>query len=279
MQWRIAVLVFLIVAAALGSRQAQAQPRPAGARADARVALLIANAAYPEAEAKLTNPVRDARALADELRRNGFDVALRENLGKDEMQRAIDGFEGAIAPGSAALFYFSGYAVQINRQNYLVPIDARIWSEREAQQDGISVEKVLGQMHAKGATVKVLILDAARRNPFERRFRSYSAGLSAIAVPAGVLAINSAALDKVHDDGDGNPSLFMAELLKEMRAPTATPAEQILLRTRNGVARATNGERVPWISSSLTEDFFFSRPAAPAAAAPAPVAAAPATRP
>ncbi|MGZ8389204.1 MAG: SUMF1/EgtB/PvdO family nonheme iron enzyme [Rhodoplanes sp.] len=274
MKWRIALLFLLIVGTATNLRWAYAQQQPAAGRANSRVALLIANSNYRDSDVKLANPGRDARALAEELRRNGFEVTVKENAGKEEMQRAIDAFAATISPGAAAVFFFGGFGIQVNRQNYLIPTDARIWVERDVQQDGISVEKILGQVHAKGAKVVFLIVDAARKNPFERRFRSYSAGLSATAVPEGTVAISSASLDKVHDDVDSDPSLFMGELLKEMRAPASATAEQIFLRTRNGVARASNGERVPWISSSLTEDFYFNRPGAeakpPAPAEPPP---------
>ena len=270
MKWRLALLFLLIVGATtkLGLAQAQQQPVAAN-RPESRVALLIANANYRESDVKLTNPVRDARALAEELRREGFEVVLKENLSKEDMQRTIEQFAATITPGATALFFFSGYGIQANRQNFIIPIDARIWAERDAQQDGISIERILGQMHAKGAKVLLLIIDASRKNPFERRFRSYSAGLSATAVPERTLAISSAALDKAHDDVDANPSLFMDELLKEMRSSKSATAEQIFLRARNGVARASNGDRVPWISSSLTEEFYFNRPST-GAAAPAP---------
>ena len=259
MAWRVAFLLLLILSAATNLPPAFAQQLPAAKGSNLRVALLIANSAYQDSDVKLANPVRDARALGDELRRDGFEVTLRENLGKEDIQRALNAFLATIAPNSAALLYFSGFGIQVNRQDYLIPIDARIWAERNVQRDGIAVEKILGQMHAKGAKSILLIIDASRKNPFERRFRSYSAGLSAIDVPEGTLAISSASLDKVHEDTDSDPSLFMGELLKEMRVLSAT-AEQVFLRARNSVARASNGDRVPWVSSSLTEDFTFSQP-------------------
>ncbi len=274
MQWRLALLFVLIVGAATKIPLAAAQQSPTAGLPNSRVALLIANSSYRDSDVKLANPGRDARALAEELRRDGFAVTLKENLGKEEMQRAIDAFGTTITPGAAALFFFSGFGIQVNRQNYLIPSDARIWAERDTQQYGIGVEKILALMHAKGAKAVILIIDASRKNPFEQRFRTSPAGLSATSVPEGALAISSASLDKVHDDADSDPSLFMGALLKEMRAPTPTTAEQIFLRTRNSVARASKGDRVPWISSSLTEDFTFNRPTAeaqsPPAAAPQP---------
>src|SRR6185436_6491759 len=111
----------------------------------------------------------------EELRRSRFDVDVRENLTKDGMQRAISEFTARIKPGSVALLFFSGYGIQTARQSYMVPVSAQIWSEAEVKRDGISIEAVLGEMNARGARVKLLIVDASRRNPFERRFRGFSA--------------------------------------------------------------------------------------------------------
>src|SRR5205823_13596233 len=113
--------------------------------------------------------LRDARSLAEEFRRSDFDVDLKENLGKEDMQRAIDAFAGKIRSGTVALFYFSGYGIQVARQTYLMPINAQVWTEAEVRRDGISLDGLLAEMHRRGAKVKIIIIDAARRNPFERR--------------------------------------------------------------------------------------------------------------
>lgn len=226
----------------------------------ARVALVIGNANYPDASTPLSTTIRDARTVADELRRSEFDVDLKENVGKEEMQRAIDTFTGKIRSGSAALFYFNGYGIQAGRQTYLVPVNAQLWTEADVRRDGISIDAVLTEMHRKGAKVKIVILDAARRNPFERRFRSSAAGLAAIDAPDGTLAISSAAPGKVINESTGTNSLFVGELIKELRSPNLT-AEEVFNRARIGVSRASNSEQVPWVASSLSDDFYFgSRP-------------------
>ena len=175
------------------------------------------------------------------------------------MQRAIDAFTGKIRTGTAALFYFSGYGLQVGRQTYLIPVNAQVWTEAEVRRDGISIDAVLAEMHRKGAKVKIIILDAARRNPFERRFRSSAAGLAALDSVDGTLALYSAAPGRVIADGTGTNSLFVSELIKELRVPNLT-AEQVFNRTRIGVSRASNNEQVPWVSSSLVEEFYFGRP-------------------
>src|SRR6516225_5462086 len=94
-----------------------------------RVALVIGNNNYPDASTPLSSTIKDARALAEELRRSEFDVDLKENIGKADMQRAIDAFTGKIRNGTATLFYFSGYGIQVGRQTYLLPVNAQVWTE------------------------------------------------------------------------------------------------------------------------------------------------------
>ena len=241
-----------------------------------RFALVIGNAKYPDAEAPLKEPINDARDVADELKRDGFSVDIGENLTGDGMRRAFERLYGKIKPGSVALIFFSGFGVQSNRQSYMIPVDAQIWTEADVRRDGFSLETVLGDINSRGAGVKIALLDASRRNPFERRFRSFSAGLAPVIAPNGTLVMYSAALSSVISDSGSDHSLFVRELLKEIRTPDLM-AEETLNRTRLGVTRASRQEQVPWISSSLAEDFSFipggagPRPSSP----PPPVAAAP----
>jgi Caspase domain/Tetratricopeptide repeat len=250
-----------------------------------RYALVIGNAKYPDAEAPLKEPINDAREVADELKRDGFSVDIGENLTGETMRRAFDRLYGKIKPGSVALVFFSGFGVQSSRQSYMIPVDAQIWTEADVRRDGISLETVLGEINSRGAGVKIALIDASRRNPFERRFRSFSAGLAPVIAPNGTLVMYSAALSSVISDNGSDHSLFVKELLKEIRTPDLM-AEETLNRTRVGVTRASRSEQVPWISSSLAEDFSFipggsgprpaSPPPPPAVVTPAPqVAVAP----
>ncbi|OAF11911.1 hypothetical protein AYJ54_07275 [Bradyrhizobium centrolobii] len=242
-----------------------------------RFALVIGNAKYPDADSPLKEPINDARDVADELKRDGFSVETGENLTGDGMRRALDKLYGKIKPGSVALVFFSGFGIQSARQSYMIPVDAQIWTESDVRRDGFSLETVLGELNTRGAGVKIALIDASRRNPFERRFRSFSAGLTPVIAPNGTLVMYSAALASVVSDAGGDHSLFVQELLKEIRVPDLM-AEETLNRTKMGVTRASRGEQVPWISSSLAEDFSFipgasgSRPTAttPPPAPPAP---------
>jgi uncharacterized caspase-like protein len=122
----------------------------------------------------------------------------------------------------------------------------------------VAIEQLLAELDAQGAAIKLVILDASRRNPFERNFRSGSAGLGAIAAPAGSLVLSAAGLGKIVNESTGEHSLFVSELLKEMRAPAAT-AEEVFSYTRIGVSRASESEQVPWLASSLAENFSFAQ--------------------
>jgi lipoprotein NlpI len=254
---------------------------PLAASAADRFALVIGNAKYPDADAPLKEPINDARDIADELKRDGFTVEIGENLTGDGMRKAFERLYGHIKPGTVALLFFSGFGVQSNRQSYMIPVDAQIWTEPDVRRDGFSLETVLGEINNRGAGVKIALVDASRRNPFERRFRSFSAGLAPVIAPNGTLVMYSAALSSVISDNGGDHSLFVQELLKEIRVPDLM-AEETLNRTRVGVTRASRSEQVPWISSSLAEDFSFipgARPPGPMATLPQPQLPAPASPP
>jgi len=263
MRIRLALLVTLILSVT------PIVPSFAADRGD-RFALVIGNSKYPDAEAPLKEPINDARDVADELKRDGFNVEVGENLTGDAMHRAFDRLYGRIKPGSVALVFFSGFGVQSSRQSYMIPVDAQIWTEADVRRDGFSLETILGEINSRGAGVKIALVDASRRNPFERRFRSFSAGLAPVIAPNGTLVMYSAALSSVISDNGSDHSLFVQELLKEIRVPDLM-AEETLNRIRVGVTRASRSEQVPWISSSLAEDFSFipgasGRPPGPAVA-------------
>ena len=265
MRMRLRHLFFIAAASALLTFSASPQERPP------RVALVIGNASYPDAGSPLSTTISDARAMADEFRGNNFDVDLKENVGNEDMRRAVDAFLSKIRNGASALLYFNGIGIQVGRQTYLIPVNAQISSEAGVRRDGISVDATLAEMHRRGAKVKIVILEAARRNPFETRFRTSAAGLAAIDAPEGTIAIYSAAPGKVIADGAGANSLFTAELIKELRVPNRT-TEEVFNRTRISVSRASKNEQVPWVATSLVDQFYLApvRPEATSAAAPAP---------
>ena len=245
-------------------------PLPATAQQNTpRVALIIGNSSYPDAGTPLPSVSNDARILADEFRRLNFSVDLKENVSKEDMRRAIDAFTGKITKGTEALFYFSGFGLQSDRRTYLIPVNAQIWTEADVRRDGVSLDNVLAEMDRRGAKVKIIIIDAARLNPFERRFRAPPTGLAPPDAPEGTLALFSAAPGEVIRDRDtaNTNSVLVTELVKELRSPNQT-AEQVFNRTRIGVSRASNSEIVPWVASSLLTEFYFQPSHAQTAATP-----------
>jgi uncharacterized caspase-like protein len=254
---------------------------PSAQERTARLALFIGNANYPDAGKPLTTPVNDAKALADAFRRLDFDATVKENLGKQDMRGAIDAFVSSVRPGSVALIYFAGYGLRAANQTYLMPVDANIWQEADIQREAISLETIVSQLHERGARTKIAVIDAAYRNPFERRFRNVPAGLATFGGPTGTLVLYSAAPGARAPDANGNSSIFADELVKSLRTADRAP-ETIFNETRLGVYRGSSGEQIPWVASSLVEDFRFARVAqepqqvAPGAASPAPATPAPA---
>ncbi|HXL30640.1 MAG TPA: caspase family protein [Bradyrhizobium sp.] len=223
-----------------------------------RIALVIGNGNYPDASAPLAQPINDARALTAALRRNGFDVDVVEDAGKDDMNRAIGRLKSKIRPDSVVMLFFGGYGVQVGRESYMIPVDAVIWKEADVRRDGFSIEQVLDVMKEQGARAKLVVVDASRRNPYERRFRKFSHGLAPIAAPDNALILTAATPGKVADDSAGPYSVLMTELLNNLNAnldtKTAAGVETVFNKTRVAISRASDGEQVPSVSSSLSED-------------------------
>jgi uncharacterized caspase-like protein len=217
-----------------------------------RVALVIGNGHYPDASAPLAQPINDAHGLTAALRGKGFDVDVVEDATKDDMARAIGRIKAKIKPDTVVMLFFGGYGVQVGRESYMIPVDAAIWKEADVRRDGVSVEAFLDAMKEQGAKTKLVVLDASRRNPYERRFRSFSHGLAPISPPENTLVLTSATPGKVADDSKGQYSVLVAELLTNLAAQAG--AETAFNKTRVAISRASEGEQVPSVSSSLLED-------------------------
>ena len=221
-----------------------------------RLALVIGNGRYPDASAPLAQPINDARALTASLRHDGFDVDVVEDASKDDMVRAIGRLKSRIRPDSVVMLFFGGYGVQVGRESYMIPVDAAIWKESDVRRDGLSIESVLDVMKEQGARAKLVVVDASRRNPYERRFRTFSHGLAPINAPDNALILSSATPGKVADDSGGQHSVLMSELLNNLNAQSGG-VESVFNKTRVAISRASDGEQVPSVSSSLLEDVRF----------------------
>jgi uncharacterized caspase-like protein len=260
----VAVALVGLVSLAIGAHAALNKRSLEGAKAIAteqntdtvsktsRLALVIGNGHYPDAAAPLAQPINDARGLSAALRGNGFDVDVIEDATKDDMSRALGRLKAKIKPDTVVMLFFGGYGVQVGRESYMIPVDAAIWKEADVRRDGLSVDAVLEAMKEKGAKVKLVVLDASRRNPYERRFRSFSHGLAPISPPENTLILSSATPGKVADDSETPNSVLVSELLTNLNAQAT--AESAFNKTRVAISRASEGEQVPSVSSSLLED-------------------------
>jgi uncharacterized caspase-like protein len=217
-----------------------------------QLALIIGNGHYPDAAEPLNQSINDASVLADAMSRRGFDVDMVEDATKADMARALERLKSRIKPGSVVMLFFGGYGVQSGRESYMIPIDATIWKESDVRHEGISIEAVLDVMEERGARAKLVVLDASRRNPYERRFRSYSHGLAPINAPINALVLSSNTPGKVGDDSTSEHSVLVTELLNELDRQVS--AEGVFNKTRVAVSRVSNGEQMPSVSSSLLED-------------------------
>jgi hypothetical protein len=232
----------------------------------ARIALVVGNSKYESIE--LTEPVNDARDLADELKRDGFDVALGENLNREAMREALRQFYGKIEVNSFAVIFFSGFSVQTERQNYLLPVDARISVKADVLRDGFNFDDILGEMSRRTTKLKIAIVDASRRNEFEPRLDERFAGLAIHKLTPETLVLYSATPNTLVEVNNGaDRSVFVNTLLKEISMPNRS-AEWAFIETRKKLVQATKGDRVPWISSALTQDVSFNPGLHPGAGAP-----------
>ena len=225
-------------------------------RKASRVALIIGNGHYPDATTPLTQSINDARALSASLRHDGFDVDVIEDASKDDMVRALDRLRGRIRSDSIVMLFFGGYGIQVGRESFMIPVDATIWKEADVKREGVAVEAVLDVMKSQGARAKLVVLDASRRNPFERRFRTYSHGLAPIAAPDNALIMTSATPGKVAEDTKGRHSTLVGELLSQLAKGDG--AEAMFNKTRIAISKISAGEQVPAVSSSLLEDIRFA---------------------
>jgi hypothetical protein len=243
-----------------GAKVASAEQADSAKRSS-RIALVIGNSHYPDASLPLAQPVNDARALTAALRHEGFDVDAIEDATHDDMTRAVARLKSKVRSDSVVMLFFGGYGIQVGRESYMIPVDAVIWKETDVRREGVAVESVLDAAKEFGASAKVVVLDASRRNPYERRFRTFSHGLAPITLPDNALLLTSTSPGTVADDSAGENSVLVTELLTHIDTPRdnqAKAAEAIFNQTRVAVSRSSNGEQVPSVSSTLLEEISFN---------------------
>ena len=244
----LAVLLVLLVS---GSVMAQVG---SGGR---RVALVIGNSVYAHT-GELENPVNDATAMRDALTRLDFDVVFRRDADEDAMDDALGVFEEMSAGAELALVFYAGHGMEMNGNNYLVPVDARLSSSAAVGRETVSLDDVLNAV--ADATTRIVILDACRNNPFTRSMRGAvranvrSGGLAAVAAGAGSLVAYAAAAGDVADDGDGRHSPFTEALLAHIEQPGVDV--RIMLGNVGEAVRDRTARQQPFIYSSLSGEHY-----------------------
>jgi hypothetical protein len=251
------------------------------ALAENRLALVIGQSAY-RAVTALPNPANDASAMSRLLGDAGFDVTLAADLSQKDMNEKVGDFAAKIAakgPDTVALLFYAGHGLQIDGENYLVPVDVDPKRETDIPLQAVRLSDILNTLNAVPSRMRILLLDACRNNPFPAISQTAGHGLALVDTKSGApgtFLSYSTAPGAVAEDGDGADSPYTTALLAAAREP-GLPIEEALKHVRAAVNKATEGRQTPWDSSSLTEDFRFvvgAASASPAAANAGPMPAA-----
>lgn len=247
-----------------------------------RVALIIGNSAYENAS-PLTNPERDAKAIAETLRKVGFEtVTLAKDASRDSLVNALRDFANVAEKADWAVVYYAGHGIEVNGTNYLIPVDAKLSVDRDVQFEAVPLDQVLASV-GQAKKIKLIILDACRDNPFVPKMRKSPApeSRSASASTAGgvvgtravgpglgriedkstgqaTLVVYSAKHGQVALDGDGDNSPFAIAFVQRVATP-GVEINKIFRLVRDDVMEATAGRQEPFTYGSLPgkEDFFF----------------------
>ena len=220
-----------------------------------RLALVIGNGNY--AKNALANPVNDAKSIEETLKGIGFEVQRFENLGQKEMARAIDDFGNRLRNYDIGLFFYAGHGVQSKGFNYLIPIDARLFSESDVEYNCVRADRVLGKMEDAKNKINIVILDACRDNPFERSWTrtAKGQGLASMTAPVGSIIAFATSPGNTASDGTGENGLYTSGLLTYINEPGIT-AIQMFQKVTAYVLKNSRNQQLPWVSTSLTGDFY-----------------------
>ncbi len=226
--------------------------------AENRTALIIGNSAYPEAPLK--NPSNDAKAIATKLKTLGFDVILKVDASQQQIREAIETFGRKLEiKKGVGLFFYAGHGIQSKGENYLIPTDITLTRETQLRSRAINVNEILAEMEYANNKLNLVILDACRNNPLVRSFRSAKRGLARMNnTPSGLLLAYSTAPGSVAEDSNSNNSPYTQQLIQALSHPN-WDLEKVFKETAKGVKKATRGKQIPWISSSITLDFYFNQ--------------------
>jgi hypothetical protein len=231
------------------------------ASAESRLALVIGQSAYRSVPA-LPNPANDARAVTQMLTESGFEVSTAADLSQGQMREAVSDFAGKVAAKGAdtvALVFYAGHGLQIDGENFLVPVDIDPKREADIPIQAVRLNDILNTLTSVPSKMRILMLDACRNNPFPD-LKTAGGGLALvdakIGAPGTFLSFSTSP-GAVAEDGSGSNSPYTNALLAAGKEQNI-PIEETFKRVRLAVNKVTEGRQTPWDSSSLTEDFRFS---------------------
>src|SRR5438874_723654 len=231
------------------------------ASAESRLALVIGQSAYRSVPA-LPNPANDAKAVTQMLTDSGFEVSTAADLSQGQMREAVSDFAGRVAAKGAdtvALVFYAGHGLQIDGENFLVPVDIDPKREADIPIQAVRLNDILNTLTSVPSKMRILMLDACRNNPFPD-LKTAGAGLAIVDAKVGApgtFLSFSTSPGAVAEDGSGSNSPYTNALLAAGKEQNI-PIEETFKRVRLAVNKVTEGRQTPWDSSSLTEDFRFS---------------------
>ena len=237
---------------------------PGTAYAERRIALVVGNAGYQAGA--LNTPANDAGLIAQTLQAAGFDVAGARDLDQDLLRHAFRDFvEKATSSGTdtVAFVYVSGYGLQLEGENYFVSVDARIPSDVDIASEAIRISDYSRPLAALKLKASIVVLDAARANPYAKSGRPIAGGLALVDPDPGLLVAFNAAPGTVAPEGQG-PYGPYAQALAEMIREGGLPIDVVFERARLRVNDMTSGAEVPWHASKVREQVVFFERAADA---------------
>lgn len=237
------------------------------ARAETRMALLIGNSNYQNAP-RLSNPPNDVSAVAAAMRQVGFTtVEVHRDLGKVELEHTLHDFASKSRDADVLVIYYAGHGLEMGGVNYLVPVDARLTSDKDVEFEGVPLDLVLHTIsHAH--RLKLVVLDACRNNPFLNSMtrsggtRAIGRGLARVEPEGGDTLVAFAAREgSTADDGSAGNSPFAKALSKELVKP-GIEIRILFGRVRDDVMEETGNRQVPAVYGSLGGiEFYFVPPA------------------
>jgi hypothetical protein len=240
------------------------------ASAQQRIALVIGNAAY--AKGPLKTSLADGGLVAEALTSIGFEIVEGADVNQTDLRRVFREFLSkveAAGPGAIAFVYYSGYGIEFEGENYLIPVDARLDRDSDIPIDAVRLFDLLRPLADTPAAAKVVVLDATRPLPFRIQGGKLARGLGAIASPPGMLVGFSSAPGTTAADGPGPYGAYATAIAEMVREP-GLDLETMFARIRVRTHQATNGKQTPWNVSQEINPQLVLVPAAPAATSGAP---------